>query len=120
MVIIISVKEKDFIDCLESKNSNKVPKFTKDLSLLASEKLKNNNSINNIENEEEEVELFINYVKFITDNKLLTTSNDCHFKINDLNKNITDIKYKNEFPINHCDLDNAQKIFIMLRRFKIN
>jgi WD40 repeat protein len=111
---IFSVKENDFIDCLDSKNSSKVPKFKKDLNLLASEKLENNDSINDVDDPDAEAELFINYVKFISDNKLLTTSNDCHFKINDLNKQKSDIKYKNEFPINHCDIDNDRKILICI------
>ena len=109
---IFSIKEKDFIECLESKNSMKNPEFSKNLSLLTSEKLINDYS--NDSNAEADVDLFVNYVKFISDNKLLTTSNDCYFKINDLNKNITEQKYKNDFPINHCDLNNEKNILLCI------
>lgn len=110
---IFSVKENDFISCMESKSSYLVPNHKKNISLLTAERLLHNNAFNNT-GDYEEVDLFINYVKFISDNKLLTTSNDCFFKINDLNKNISEQKYKNEFPINHCDLNNDKNLLLCI------
>ena len=109
---IFSIKTKDFNECFKLKNCNKIPKFNKDLNLLVtSEKLINNPSIN-YDDDEERAQLFVNYVKFISENKLLTTGNDCQFKINDLNKNISEQKYENDFPINHCDLNNDKNILL--------
>ena len=110
---IFSVKENDFINCMESKNLYLVPSHKKNISLLTAERLLHNNGLNN-SGDYEEVDLFINYVKFISDNKLLTTSNDCYFKINDLNKNISEQKYKNEFPINHCDLNIDKNLLLCI------
>ena len=98
---------------MESKSSYLVPNHKKNISLLTAERLLHNNAFNNT-GDYEEVDLFINYVKFISDNKLLTTSNDCFFKINDLNKNISEQKYKNEFPINHCDLNNDKNLLLCI------
>ena len=98
---------------MESKNLYLVPSHKKNISLLTAERLLHNNGLNN-SGDYEEVDLFINYVKFISDNKLLTTSNDCYFKINDLNKNISEQKYKNEFPINHCDLNIDKNLLLCI------
>ena len=110
---IISVNKKDFIECLESKSSL-IPKKSKYLEFLASEKKLDTNSIDYEDDEEEKAGLFINYVKFMSNDKLITTGNDCHFKINDLNKNITEQKYKNDFAINHCDLNNEKNILLCI------
>lgn len=107
-----SVKKEDFINCLEMRDSNITPNFSKDLSILASELLVNNNNINT--NNEDNADLFINYVKNISKNKIITTSNDCYFKIIDLEKNVADQKYKNDFPINHCDLNDKNNLLLCI------
>ena len=103
-VDVFTVNKKDFIQCLEMRDSNITPNFNKDLSIVTSEILLNDISINR--NDEDNVDLFINYVKYISENKLITTSNDCYFKIIDIDKNTTEQKYKNDFPINHCDVND--------------
>ena len=118
---IFSVKQNDFIECLGSRNNN-TPKFSKNLSLSVSENINNdNNTLNTRENldESNSAELFINYVKFISNNDLITTSNDCYFKIIDLNKNIENQKYKNNFPINHCDIDNDKNTLLCIGDSKL-
>ena len=102
---LFTIKQKDFYDNLNNKNFNITPKFIKNFSLLTSEL--NNDRINNSE-EYLEAENYINYLKFIDNNKLISTSNDCNFKINDLvNKKVIQ-KYKNDTPINHCDINNIK------------
>ena len=120
---IYSVKQNDFIECLESKNNN-IPKFSKNLSLSVSENLNNHNdniSLNSSSNldDSNNASLFINYVKFISNNDLITTSNDCYFKIIDLNKNIEKQKYKNNFAINHCDINNDNNTLLCIGDSKL-
>ena len=109
---IISVKKKDFIECIESKSSM-IPKNSNTLNFIASEKILNNDIINN-DDEEERAILFINLVKFISNEKLITTSNDCYFKINDLNKIKTEQKYKNDFAVNHCDINKDKNTLLCI------
>ena len=113
---IFSIKVKDFKECLKSKISNKTPIFTKNLNLVISQNQLNSFRINyNEEGEEDDnAELFINHVKFISDNKLITASNDCHFKIYDLYKNIAEQDYKNDFSINHCDINNDKNLLLCI------
>ena len=118
---IFSVKQNDFIECLESKTNN-IPKFSKNLSLSVSENINNDtNSLNTSSNldESNSADLFINYVKFISPNDLLTTSNDCYFKIIDLNKNTEKHKYKNNFAINHCDIGNDKNTLLCIGDSKL-
>lgn len=111
---IFTVKKSDFIECLNSQNTSKIPKPSKNLRLVVSEKILNGNSINDFEDEEDEAGLFVNYIKFISENQLLTTSNDCYFKVNDLSKNISIQKYKNDFPINNCDISNDKNTLLCI------
>ena len=117
---IFSVKQNDFIKCLEFKN-NITPKFSKNFSLSVSENINNNNALNNNENldDSNNAALFINYVKFISQNNLITTSNDCHFKIIDLDKNIEKQKYKNNFEINHCDINHDKNTLLCIGDSKV-
>jgi WD40 repeat protein len=116
-VDVFTVNKKDFMQNLEMRDSNITPNFKKDLSIVASEILLNNISINR--NDEDNADLFINYVKYFSQNKLITTSNDSHFKIIDLEKNVTEQKYKNDFPINHCDLNDNKNVLLCIGDSKI-
>ena len=111
-VDVFTVKKNDFMQCLEMRDSNITPNFNKDLSITASEILLNDISFNR--NDEENGDLFINYIKYIDQNKLITTSNDSHFKIIDIEKNVTEQKYKNDFPINHCDLNDNKNVLLCI------
>ena len=111
-VDVFTVKKNDFLQCLEMRDSNIIPNFKKDLSIVASEILLNDINFNN--NDEDNADLFINYVKYFSQNKLITTSNDKNFKIIDIDKNVTEQKYKNDFPINHCDLNDNKNILLCI------
>ena len=55
----------------------------------------------------------VNYVKFISNNRLFTTSNDCSFRIHDLNdSNKVTYQIKNDSPINHCDFLEDKNLLI--------
>lgn len=107
---IFLIKESDFKECLKIKNFNQIPKFQKILSLLTAEK--NNNFYK--KDYDEEIDTFINYVKFLSKDKLISTSNDCYFKITDLAKEKVINTYKNNTPINHCDINIDKNILLCI------
>ena len=55
----------------------------------------------------------VNYVKFISNNRLFTTSNDCCFRIHDLNEsNKVFYQVQNDSPINHCEFLEENNLLI--------
>ena len=94
--ILYEINNDDFIKKRNYKNNIFKPKNKKLLTLT------------DIYSEE-----YINYIKFLPNNKLLRTGNDCFLKIYDLNKN-NEIIYEllNDSPINHCDINFNKNLII--------
>lgn len=94
--ILYEINNDDFIKKRNYKNNTFKPKNKKLLTLT------------DIYSEE-----YINYIKFLPNNKLLRTGNDCFLKIYDLNKN-NEIIYEllNDSPINHCDINFNKNLII--------
>ena len=94
--ILYEINNDDFIKKRNYKNNSFTPKNKKLLTLTDSYS-----------------DDYINYIKFLPDNKLLRTGNDCFLKIYDLNKN-NEIIYEllNDSPINHCDINFNKNLII--------
>ena len=94
--ILYEINNDDFIKKRNYKNNTFKPKNKKLLTLT------------DIYSEE-----YINYIKFLPNNKLLRTGNDCFLKTYDLNKN-NEIIYEllNDSPINHCDINFNKNLII--------
>ena len=94
--ILYEINYNDFIQKRNYKNNSFIPKNKKILTLTDSYS-----------------DNYINYIKFLPDNKLLRTGNDSFLKIYDLNQN-NKIIYEllNDSPINHCDINYNKNIII--------